>query len=82
MNIDKLIAQITEEVCARIMSETPSARDANLARSMEYTLINPRLKIAEIQSMCSMARQNNYACILRFRNGSSALRKSRWPVLL
>jgi len=64
MDLEALIAQITEEVCIRIQNENAKIfGSADLARHMEYTLINPRIHIEEIRRMCEAAKQKNYACV-------------------
>ena len=65
MELDALIAQITEEVCARIQSDNAPAPKGTstegLAKHIEYTLINPSIRIDEIRRMCETAKKMNLA---------------------
>jgi len=63
MDLDKLIAQITNEVCSKIQFQTNEVSPTGLADSLEYTLIDPRLTVTDIIKMCETAKSKNITCI-------------------
>ena len=65
MELETLIAQITEEVYSRIQGQgaAQTAGAGDLAGYLEYTLINPRIRIDEIRQMCNVAKQKKYVCV-------------------
>ena len=64
MDLDALIAQITDEVCSRIENEgAANAGSSNVAGAMEYTLMDPSAKIDDIARVCSTAKQKKFASV-------------------
>lgn len=63
MNLDALIAQITDEVCRRYEMQSPQKYNGSLAAKLEYTLIEPSLSIKDIEQMCETAKAKRLACV-------------------
>ncbi len=67
MEIETLIAQITKEVYSRIQAENNGQDQRtdtyDLGKNIEYTLMDPRIRIDDIQQLCETAKQKRYACI-------------------
>lgn len=73
MDLDALIAQITDEVCSRIENggafETDSsfggasAVNLDVAAAMEYTAMGPQMKIEDLARVCDVAKQKNFASV-------------------
>ena len=63
MELDALIAQITDEVCRRMQLDEPGGPVGGLAANIEYTLMDPRLRVEDIERMCDTAKAKNLACV-------------------
>jgi deoxyribose-phosphate aldolase len=66
MDLENIITKITEEVYARISEpprEAPGGNQGVSADRIEYSLLDPRMKIDAIDEACRTAKQKGYACI-------------------
>jgi len=72
MDLDALIAQITDEVCLRIendgavdLGNIQAAATVNIdvAGVMEYTAMDPQMKIEDVQNVCDAAKKKTFACV-------------------
>ena len=64
MDLDALIAQITDEVCSRIENEgAAQVNSSDIAGFMEYTQMDPSMKIEDVERMCSVAKQKSFASV-------------------
>jgi deoxyribose-phosphate aldolase len=67
MDLETLIAQITEEVCARIQGEAPQAyagaQPSALSAHIEYTFNNPSMTTDDMRRMCETAKSKRLAAI-------------------
>lgn len=67
MDLDTLIAQITEEVCARIQGNIPSPaaapRSTDLSAHIEYTFNSPAVTTDEVRRMCETAKNKRLAAV-------------------
>lgn len=66
MDLDTLIAQITEEVCARILEDNPQpagAEPADLSAHIEYTFSSPAVTTDEVRRMCEIAKNKRLAAV-------------------
>jgi deoxyribose-phosphate aldolase len=67
MDLDKLIAQITEEVCARIQANNPppftEPRTTNLSAHIEYTFSSPAVTTDDVRRMCETAKNKKLAAV-------------------
>ena len=67
MDLETLIAQITEEVCARIQGNTPQPtagpRATDLSAHIEYTFNNPGITTDDVRRMCETAKSRKLAAV-------------------
>ena len=67
MDLETLIAQITEEVCARIQGNNPQpftgAKPTDLSAHIEYTFSNPAVTTDEVRRMCETAKTKKLAAV-------------------
>lgn len=67
MDINKIIEQVTEEVCLKLAIETkpnPSGfRPKDMAKYVDHTLLKPQASQAQIKKVCDEAIQYNFASV-------------------
>lgn len=67
MDLETLIAQITDEICARIQGNAPQAlsgpKPTDLSAHIEYTFSNPAVTTDEVRRMCEKAKNKKLASV-------------------
>lgn len=64
MELEALIAQITKEVCLQIQNEgVQRSTLTDMAGYIEFSMLNPHVKLDEIKRMCAVARQKKFAVV-------------------
>ncbi len=67
MDLDTLIAQITEEVCARIQGNNPQPfkglKPTDLSAHIEFTFSNPAVTTEDTRRMCETAKNKKFAAV-------------------
>lgn len=69
MNLDELIRQVTEEVCAKISSgniEAPAQSvitPQSVSKYVDHTLLKPQASIEDVRKVCDEAKQYNFASV-------------------
>ncbi len=64
MDLDTLIAQITEEVCARIQNNIHAeTKPTDLSAHIEYTFSSPAVTTDEVRRMCETAKNKRLAAV-------------------
>lgn len=69
MDLDALIKQVTEEVCAKAAGVSAPAAEANeyspasLAKYVDHTLLKPAASKDQVKKVCDEARENKFASV-------------------
>jgi deoxyribose-phosphate aldolase len=67
MDLETLIAQITEEVCARIQGNNPQpfteVKPTDLSAHIEYAFSDPALTTDDVRRMCETAKSRKFAAV-------------------
>ena len=68
INIEELIRQVTEEVCAKLAGEAKTEvsggyTPAAMAKYIDHTLLKPEASEEQVRVVCDEARENNFASV-------------------
>ena len=67
MDLNELIRQVTEEVCAKVASDgqpqTNEYSPQSLAKYIDHTLLKPQASLEQIKKVCDEARQHRFASV-------------------
>lgn len=66
MDLNELIKQVTEEVCAKYASQKAPAGEyspASLSKYVDHTLLKPEASIEDVHKVCDEAKRYNFASV-------------------
>lgn len=67
MDLNEMVKQITEEVCAKVMGDKQVAVGENspssIAKYVDHTLLKPEASVEQVRKVCDEARQYHFASV-------------------
>lgn len=65
MDLNELIRQVTEEVCAKVAAESVQqpTEHTSLAKYIDHTLLKPQASLEQIKKVCDEAKEQNFASV-------------------